>query len=541
MAHSGSGGTGGGILREALAIFGFDVDTEELSKSETKLEKYFQRIERMAKAFAGIFVAKEIFEFADSQAELLDRLDDTANALGITTERVQQFTFASKAMGDDADRLLHLMGRLQVEQEAAAQGGAAQAKAFQQIGVSVRDTNGQMKAADELFLDVADGISKQKDASKQAAVATALFGREGRALLPFLKEGRKGFQELADLYKELGGGYTREAIEKGGEFQKSQAKLNLTMTALKNQVLIRLLPILTKVVDVVTSGVQWIRQMTKDSYLLQTALGALTAVATVFAIEMAIANAPLVLITGAIAALILIIEDFVTMMEGGESVIGDLLDRIYGKDAHIEVVQKIKDAWQGVTETFKELWPVIQKVWDFFKWTFTNYDQFLDSLIKINTKYGLAPGEIAQRAGNAVQGLADPSQAPYAAAVIKKQAQARVDAQAQGLPAPPITEVPAGLSRANMDYYINRASQGLKPTQREDFVSKVAPMGGFAFNPTGGEYGPSMQGGDVIVNVHPAPGMDEKKLGEHAAKAVHEVIKQRNRAAAATLQRKVAQ
>jgi hypothetical protein len=542
----------GGAIRELLAVFGFKVDTAELQKGESQLNGFLDKVEKIAKGFAAVFVTHEIFEFANQQAELLDRLDDTANALGITTERVQELQFASRSLGDDADRLLNSIGRLQVAQQAAAKGGQEQAQAFSAIGVSVHDTSGKMKAADELFLDVADGIAKLTDPSKQAATSVALFGREGRVLLPFLKEGRKGFQELADTYKELGGGYTKEAIERGGEFQKSQAKLNLTLTALKNQVLIRLLPILSKIVDLFTGAARWVRQMTKDSYLLQAALGVLAAAGTAFAIQMAIANAPLLLITAAIAALILIVDDLVTLLEGGESVIGDVIDRIYGKDAHVEKVQQIKDAWNGVKGAFDAMWPVVKSLWEAFKWFGENLGKiggaFGDALAKANNyavEHGVHPFRNAPASTK--------SQLTDVQRATAEQGRRLVEARITGEPFRPTT-VPKEYKGREADFQkdIERWASEIESGKFPQFAPRVegpinAPAGAkdWAAAIQSGQFtqytpraeAPAPGPVSITQTINPAPGMDEKQLGEHAAKAVHEVIKQRNRAAAATLQR----
>jgi len=531
-----------GAIRELLAVFGFGVDTKELEKGENQLDKFLGKVQRVAEGIAAAFAIKEIYEFANAQAELLDRLDDTANALGLTTDRVQEFQFASRAMGDDADRLLHLMGRMQVMQQEAIQGSASQTKAFAALGITTGQLKNEYKNADDLFLAVADGIQKQTDASKQAAIATEIFGREGRALLPFLKEGSAGFAELVAQYKELGGGYTQQAIQAGAQFQIQQARLNLVMTAFKNVVLIKLLPLLSKLVDYLTRAAKWMKETAENSHILEVAFGALAAAATAFAISMAIANAPILLITAAIAALILIIEDFVGLLTGDESVIGDVIDRIFGKDAHVEVVKDIKRAWEGVTEAFREMWPWVEKTWGFFKFIVERWGDIGDKLAQFsNWTAGIREKEYAF--AKKVVGGAIGSDATNAS--VEKQAQAKVNAAAVGKPWEGVTEVPAGVSRDEMYALIQARAKELRPTNTLPRVGPGIPS----------EFGPSApapfdfaaQGADVggplvTMTVNPAPGMDEEKLGriagERAGQAVHKVLKERNRAALATRQRK---
>jgi hypothetical protein len=531
-----------GVARELLAIFGFGVDTKELEKGESQLDKFLGKVQRVAEGIAAAFAIKEIYEFADAQAELLDRLDDTANALGITTDRVQEFQFASRAMGDDADRLLHLMGRMQVMQQEAIQGSQEQTKAFAALHITTAQLKNEYKNADDLFLAVADGIKNQTDASVQAAIATKIFGREGRALLPFLKEGSEGFADLVAQYRELGGGYTQQAIEAGARFQIQQARLNLVMTSFKNVVLVKLLPLLSKLVGYLTQAAKWLKETAENSHILEVAFGALTAAATAFAISMAIANAPILLITAAIAALILIIEDFVGMLTGDESVIGDVIDRIFGKDAHVEVVKDIKAAWEGVTAAFREMWPWVEKTWGFFKFIVERWGDIGDKLAQFsNWTAGIREKEYSF--ARKVVGGAIGSEATEAS--VTKQAQAKVNAAAIGKPWEGVTEVPAGVSREEMYALIQARARELRPTNT---LPRVGPGIPDTFGPSApAPFDFAAQGADVggplvTMTVQAAPGMDEEKLGriagERAGQAVHKVLKERNRAALATRQRK---
>jgi hypothetical protein len=259
--------------------------------------------------------------------------------------------------------------------------------------------------------------------------------------------------------------------------------------------------------------------MTKDSYLLQSALGVLTAAAGVFAVEMAIANAPLLLITGAIAALILIIDDFVSMMEGGESVIGDTIDKIFGKDAHLDTVKQIKEVWVGVKDTFAELWREVKLIWDAFRWWKDNLGAVGDA---IGDALGKARNKVVENAGAGRGGFT------YSQRVAAEQGRRLVESRITGEPFR-ITEVPKEFKGHESDFAQNvqEWAQSIQSGQFPQFNPRVS--------------GPALPPTIINQQITPAPGMDEKKLGEHAAKAVHEVIKQRNRAAAATLQRSTAQ
>lgn len=352
---------GGGVLREMIALFTFGVDTKELKKGERDLGDFFGKVKGIAQAFAGAFALHEIFAFAEAQAHLLDKLDDTAAALGISTERVQEYRYASEALGDDADKLLNSMGRLQVAQQAAAAGSKAQAEAFKDIAVGVKGANGEMKSADELFADVAEGIKNTEDPSKAAAVAVKLFGKSGRELLPFLKEGRAGIEELREEFKQLGGGYTEKAIKAGGKFEHQMARWGLVTKSLKSQILVGLFPVLTKLVDWATKLARAFGEWTKNSEIVRAAMVVLGAAATYFAVQMAIASAPILLIVAAIALLIAVVDDIIVTFEGGSSVIRRALDAMFGEGYTTDLVKSLGEAWKVVAGAIKSSWEWLTK------------------------------------------------------------------------------------------------------------------------------------------------------------------------------------
>ena len=339
-----------GVLRELLAVFGFGVDTSGLKEGENALEGFFKKVSTFAQGIAGLFVLHEIKDFVDEQAKASIEAGHMADRLGITVERVKQLRFASESLGLSHDGLLDQMGRLQVAQQAAAKGGKGQSEAFSRLGVSMHDSTGKMKPVDELLLDIADGMGKLKDPSARASSAVALFGRAGRELLPFLSQGRKGAEELFARFTELGGGFDKEAAEGARKYTRAQAELNLVLRIFKGQVAASLFPIMTKLVTLAADAVNWFRRLAQGTEVVKAVLLALASVATVFAIKMALANLPIIAMTAAITGLILIIDDLIVFFEGGQSLIGETIDRIFGKGASTHAIERVRERWHEIKD-----------------------------------------------------------------------------------------------------------------------------------------------------------------------------------------------
>ena len=289
--------------------------------------------------------------------------------MGISTAAVQQFGFAAEASGQSADQVTAAMGRLQVTAANAATAGGASAAAFEKLGVHVKDANGHLKNADVLFTEVAEGISKQGNATERAQLATELFGKSGRELLPILTKGAAGVEELRAEFEALGGGFDEEAFAAGEDFTHQLARINLVWKSIQGTIARGLLPVLTAVVRVATTLAGWFNRMAQNTNIVRNGIIALGIALSPLMIEMALAFAPLLLAIAGVAALILFVDDLITLFEGGQSVIGDAIDSIWGAGSQKKAQEFLKTVVDGFKEVLgflvDDVWPWVKKIFGF--------------------------------------------------------------------------------------------------------------------------------------------------------------------------------
>ena len=76
---------------------------------------------------------------------------------------------------------------------ADAAGGSKQAQAaFTSIGVSIRDANGNVKAGQTIYRDVAEAISRIPSQAQRASAEVAIFGKTGQQMGSMFEEGAAG-------------------------------------------------------------------------------------------------------------------------------------------------------------------------------------------------------------------------------------------------------------------------------------------------------------------------------------------------------------
>lgn len=369
-------------LREILAHFGVDVDTEELEQANKSIDGFIEKIKSVGTALVGGEFAKQIFEFGAHIAEQGDQLEKASIRLGISTDSLQALGYAAVQSGSDVGTLTFALLTLQDKiGDALINPFGEGEKALKKYGIEIRDSKGKMKDATDVFKSVADKIADTKDESKKAAIAMGVFGRSGRALLPLLKNGSDGLGELTEEFERLGGGIRENAIKASADYVTQMGKLSVVHAGLTGQIGVVLLPVLGRFIDWIIKLERAMIDVTATSSTVQTVLGALGVALTVLAVKSAIAFAPWIAWAALLGGLFLIIEDIVTMFRGGDSAMGRFIDKIFGKDAHTEAIIAVAGAWKAIGDALKNAGPYIKDAIEFLKMAEGNAEKYGGGLL----------------------------------------------------------------------------------------------------------------------------------------------------------------
>jgi hypothetical protein len=96
----------------------------------------------------------------------------------------------------------------------AASGSKDQALAFQNLGISVKDAEGNIRPTTDVLADIADAFSRVDDGAVKTQYQMALFGRSGANLNEFLSKGSAGI-------KEFGASISTEFADQSAQFNDS--------------------------------------------------------------------------------------------------------------------------------------------------------------------------------------------------------------------------------------------------------------------------------------------------------------------------------
>jgi hypothetical protein len=199
---------------------------------------------------------ERIYSMARSIVSGANEIGRMAQISGLSTDAFQKFAYAAKMSDVESESLATGIKLLAKNMEETSQGSGDAAKWFSVMGISVKDLNtGGLKPLDQMMGELADKFSGWEDGTRKIAIATALFGRSGEALIPMLNKGNSG---LTDFYKEaerLGIILSPDMVRKGGEaedaFKRFEAQLKTFKLSLSPVVseLTKYLGVLTDIVN----------------------------------------------------------------------------------------------------------------------------------------------------------------------------------------------------------------------------------------------------------------------------------------------------
>lgn len=196
---------------------------------------------------AGIEAAQKLNEMTLEQAHWADDLLTKSAQTGLDTTLLQQLDYASKFL--DFEGIDSSLVKLTSSMDAARDGAEKQSAAFQALGVSVTDADGNLRNNWETFKDVIDALGTVENATERDALANDLFGKSYSDLKPLIDAGTDSLQELMDAAVENGYVLDESQVKKLGEVDDAYQEYQTQIEAVKKKLAVEFAPV---AIDVMT-------------------------------------------------------------------------------------------------------------------------------------------------------------------------------------------------------------------------------------------------------------------------------------------------
>jgi len=154
-------------------------------------------------ALAGMAAAIGVGWFASKVKEsidLADNLSKLGQKTGFTAEQLSLFKLNADLAGISIEQVGGASRILSMRMVDAGDKTSEYAKLFDALGVSLRDSRGELRNTGDVLSDTGKAIAAIPDAATRSAAAMTLFGRSGSELMPFFNS----LEATTDIFKELG-------------------------------------------------------------------------------------------------------------------------------------------------------------------------------------------------------------------------------------------------------------------------------------------------------------------------------------------------
>lgn len=241
------------IVRELVTRLGFDADDRSVQSYDRTVKDLRASLLRVVAAATAVSGA--LFGLAQASASYGDEVAKTSRQLGISTDALQAYRFAFERAGVSSQELTSNLERFQRRLGQAQQGTGAAADAYRQLGFEIEGARFQGVQTEEAFREVIHRIADLDSETRQAAVASDLFGRSGMRLVGAIRDMDGDIDGLVDRFKELHGGLGDAELAMAEDFQDAMLDMRTAVNGLRLQLGAELMPAIAAIVEGITDWV----------------------------------------------------------------------------------------------------------------------------------------------------------------------------------------------------------------------------------------------------------------------------------------------
>lgn len=236
-------------------------DSEEFKNAQEKLKGAFNAV-KIAVAAVGASIAG----FAVAALNSADELQKLSDTTGLTAERLQELQYAGNNLGVELTTITGAQAKLTKSMAAAQKGTGDATKAFQTLGISVVDGNGQLRDAKTVMAEAFSALNNVGNETERDALAMQIFGKSAMEMNPLIKAGGDELNRLAKEARESGAVMSNEAVAGLDSFGDAVGNMKTALTGKFGEAFAELAPTLTEFTDKIkniditplVSALQWV-------------------------------------------------------------------------------------------------------------------------------------------------------------------------------------------------------------------------------------------------------------------------------------------
>lgn len=191
---------------------------------------------------ALINAVKGLHQMTVEAAAEVDEVLTESMISGVSTKTLQEWSYAENLMDVSVGTLTGTLTKLTRNMAEADGGNQALAESFANLGVSILDTDGNLRSAEDVFYDTIDALGGIENTTERDALAMELLGRSAQELNPLILQGSDALRELSAEAEATGYVLDESQLKKLGEVDDAYQRMQLQIDATKKQLAVEFAP-----------------------------------------------------------------------------------------------------------------------------------------------------------------------------------------------------------------------------------------------------------------------------------------------------------
>lgn len=200
-------------------------------------------------------LAKETWESVKAAAAFADEINTLSAQTGLSTETLQEYKYMEDLIDVSTETMTGSMAKLIRNMANAQKGTGDAAAAFEALGISVTDANGELRSNQDVFNEAIDALGKMENETQRDAYAMQIFGRSAQDLNPLIEAGGEKIAALAQEAHDMGYVLDSEALDSLNETQDALDRLSKVAEGAKNSIVAGLGPVVSSVLEPLAGAV----------------------------------------------------------------------------------------------------------------------------------------------------------------------------------------------------------------------------------------------------------------------------------------------
>lgn len=188
----------------------------------------------VAYASGAVAAGTAIVGLTKKAAGAADEINTLSKQTGLSTDQIQRFQFASEVIDVPLETLTGSMAKLTRNMASATDPAKGAGKAFAELGISVRDSQGNLRSNQDVFNESIQALGQIENATQRDALAMQLFGKSAQDLNPLILGGADTLRQLGDSAANTGLILSQQALDNLNSFQDSLDVLQASASAAGN-------------------------------------------------------------------------------------------------------------------------------------------------------------------------------------------------------------------------------------------------------------------------------------------------------------------